>query len=125
MSPTKQRADERSAAAPTAPPDAGGQATAADTAEAAVDATLSAGAVPHRPDVVRLVDASGNDVDLGKSYDDKGAATIVTITQRVFEEFTYPGTTTTGRRLLYHPGQQVRRSELEERTARLAARSEG
>lgn len=116
--------DTRSSAAPTTAPETGTTGSTDDTADAA-GVTLAAGAVPHRPDVVRLVDADGKDVDLGSVYDDQGAATIVTITGRVYEEFTYPGTSTTGKRLLYHPGQMVPRAELEERTARLSASRAG
>lgn len=57
-----------------------------------------------------LVDEDGNEIDAEDLFDDSdGVQTFVTVKQRAYEVFTYPGATQTATRLLFAAGARVDR----------------
>lgn len=77
-------------------------------------------------DHVSLVDGDGNTVDVGSLFDGgDGSKGSVTVTKRVYEEFTYPNTTETARRLLFTEGQRVPRAQADRVKAAVSAPKPG
>lgn len=60
-----------------------------------------------------LTDADGNEVSTDDLFEDNPSQTFVTAKMRVYEEFVYPNTTETARRLLFVKGQRIPRAQAE------------